>query len=830
MAPDVLARAEWSCCRTAPGAAGHPGELEALSPRWYAAAVPGTAAGALRAAAEPHWMEEDLDATDWWWRTRFSLPAGTTGPMRLLIGGIATAAEVFVNGMAVLHTQNMFRSSSCTLDALGPDNEIAIRCHALTPLLGTRRPRPRWRTRLVANQNLRWFRTTLLGRMPGWAASGAPVGPWRPVRLLDDSRPRLGGHRITASCVGRDGHVELEVHLEGTLPGMPFVGCEVGTTMGELARDPLDPARFSGVVVVPDVERWWPCTHGPQPLYPVTVRIQEETLTLPAVGFRSIALDRRSGRFALVVNGTEVFCRGATWVPLDAITLQSSREELRQALELVRLANLNMVRVTGTMVYEEDTFFDLCDELGILVWQDCMFANLDPPEDAGFEQEVRAELTEVLSTLSGRPCLAVVSGGSEIEQQAAMTGAPPGTWTPRLMGELVPALLDALVPGVVYLPSSPTGGALPFHCDEGVAHYFGVGAYLRPLDDARRADVRFAAECLAFSIPPETETIDAVFGGAFPAGHDPRWKRAVPRDAGASWDFEDVTSRYVRDIFGKDQLALRYGDPERALDLARAAVCECMRAVFSEWRRPGSACAGGLVLSLRDLLPGAGWGLVDALGRPKAPWYVLRRVLAPIALNGTDEGLNGLRLQVLNDTAAPLCGTLRLELWSGTSQVECAEHPIEVAARSGAEIGIDGLLGAFRDVNYAYRFGPPGHDALVATLLGASEELLAEYVHSPRMPASAPEHDVGLHATLQEGVHGSWELELSSTRLAQFVALDVPGYLPEDCWFHLAPGRIKTVLLAPMGAHSAPAGRIRALNSRVLAPFSAHVTSVGARR
>src|SRR6202035_1915392 len=157
-----------------------------------------------------------------------------------------------------------------------------------------------------------------------------------------------------------------------------------------------------------------------------------------------------------------------------------------------------------------------------------------------------------------------VCGGSEIEQQAAMVGLPAGRRRSSLLEERLPAVVAAALPGVPYVPSSPTGGEPPFRSDAGVAHYFGVGAYLRPPEDARRAGVRFAAECLAFSVPPEAEVVEDMFGGAAGAGHDPSWKLGVPRNAGCSWDFEDVRDHYVEALFGVEPRALRRRDPERA--------------------------------------------------------------------------------------------------------------------------------------------------------------------------------------------------------------------------------------------------------------------------
>ncbi len=237
---------------------------------------------------------------------------------------------------------------------------------------------------------------------------------------------------------------------------------------------------------------------------------------------------------------------------------------------------MNMVRIPGGTVYEDEPFFALCDRLGLMVWQDAMLAFLDPPDDPVFVATVVEELTGVLLGAAAHPSLSVVCGGQELEEQPAMFGLSRDRWSTRLADEVIPDLSSRLAPGIPYVTSSPGGGSLPFQMDRGVSHYTGVGVFLRPLDDLRRSDVRFVSEGLAFAIPPERDTVDEACGGARLAGHDPGWKRAIHHDTGGSWDLEDVRNHYVQLLFGEDPALLRRHDPERALDLGRAAVVQVM--------------------------------------------------------------------------------------------------------------------------------------------------------------------------------------------------------------------------------------------------------------
>jgi beta-mannosidase len=324
--------------------------------------------------------------------------------------------------------------------------------------------------------------------------------------------------------------------------------------------------------------------------------------------------------------------------------------------------------------------------------------------------------------------------------------------------------------------------------------------------------VRFAAECLAFANPPERAHAGT--------GIDP--KLGVPRDPGATWDFADVRDFYVRSLFGVDPSAARGTDAAYALDLGRAAVAEAMSATLSEWRRPGSHCAGGLVLAWQDLWPGSGWGVLDSSGSPKAPWYALRRALDPVAVLLTDEGLSGLMIHVSNDRDRAFRGELRLAAYSEDGlRVEDAVRAVEVDPHRAITVSASALLDGFRDLTRAYRFGPPAHDVVVATLTGAGGASARDAFYFPMGLARPRVDDIGLRATAARSAGNVWALTITSNRCAQWVAIDVPGFAPGDSWFHLAPGATRTIGLTIGPGPDAdrqdpsrtPRGEVRALNS-----------------
>ncbi|HTU66751.1 MAG TPA: glycoside hydrolase family 2 protein [Steroidobacteraceae bacterium] len=814
----------WHVRAVEPGSITDPAKLPGSG--WTGAADTGTAAAMLRAAG--NWTLDGparrFDADDWWFKARF--PAPRAGEVMLGFDGLATLASVWLNGEPLLDSDNMFVSHAARIDArLRDDNEIVIRCRSLDAALSAKRPRPRWRVPMLENQQLRWFRTTLLGRTPGWSPPAAPVGPWRPVWLETRDEFSLTALTVDAKVEESSGLVEVDVTL-APLGATRVRAVTLRVSRGEVVVERelaagRESGRFSGRVTIPDVERWWPHTHGEPALYDAQLLVRVDggadarAVPLRRLGFRTIDVST-ADEFRVRVNDVPVFCRGACWTPLDAVSLGASRAATFAAVAQAREAGMNLLRVGGTMVYESDDFLDACDELGILLWQEFMFASMDyPGDDASFADSVRTEAVQQLARLGARPSLAVICGNSEVEQQAAMWGAGRESWSPALFHQLLAALVAEHSPRTFYWPSSAHGGAFPHQANAGTTSYYGVGAYLRPPEDARRSELRFATECLAFANVPDDVTLAKVPTDGTLRSHGAAWKTRSPRDLGAGWDFDDVRDFYLAKTFGVNPVELRYSDHARYLELSRAASGEVMAAAFAEWRRQRSTCGGALVWFLRDLWPGAGWGVVDSTGRPKAAWHYLRRAFRPVTVSISDEGLNGLVIQAANDTAQPIDATLELVLFrNGQTVVNRDRAALLLPARGALERSAGELFPGFVDTAYAHRFGPPPHDLAVASLRDAAGTTLAESFHLVGGHARPRESDLGLSARAAARGDDTFALTVQTARFAQAVRVEVEGFVADDDCFHLAPGASRTLTLRP-DAHAGPVprGTLHALNA-----------------
>jgi beta-mannosidase len=806
--------------------------------RFIPAKVPGTVASALR--EQKAWRMGDrarFDASEYWFRCRFDAQTVEPGEeLTLRLGGIATAAEVWLNGEEILKSNSMFASHEVNVSALVRErNELLIVCRSLEAAMREQRrrqPPARWRTRVVREQQLRWFRTTLLGRAPGFAPGPEPVGPWRPITLLYRRQIVIENWSRQVEMDGSTGVIDVDLQMRSLHAGATPVAGRLlaGDTDAPLKlEDHGDRHRGHAVLRIPKALRWWPNTHGQPALYPLRVELQlanglAVTFEDLPVGFRSLDAGAEPGGetgISLRINGTLIFCRGVVWTPPDVATLAAPPNVIRERLRLLRDGGFNLIRLAGTTVYECEDFHRLCDEFGLLVWQDMMFANMDYPfEDSRFRENARAEAEAELSRLARHPSSAILCGNSEIEQQVGMLGLDPALGRGPFFGEELPSIAARCCPGVPYIPSAPCGGDLPFRTRSGVANYFGVGAYLRPLEDVRRAEVRFASECLAFANVPEPEMLDkmaiATPGGSSPT--HPAWKRTVPRDAGTGWDFEDVRDHYLKLLYSADPLALRYADTPRYWELSRMVSGEVMAEVFGEWRRSASPCGGGIILWSADLEPGAGWGILDSQGQPKAAYWFLKRALAPCTVWTTDEGLNGIDIHVANDGSAPVDAWLRVALYRmGEHRVAESDLAITIPKHQALTFGLEQILGRFVDAACAYRFGPPGHDVIAASLHMKRGDLPS--AQSFRFPAGRttqriPISELGIAAQSRILADGTIAVLLSSRRLAWGVRVTAPGFLADDAYFGIEPGGQRRIVLSPQQLGGAAASiAVTAINA-----------------
>ena len=339
--------------------------------------------------------------------------------------------------------------------------------------------------------------------------------------------------------------------------------------------------------------------------------------------------------------------------------------------------------------------------------------------------------------------------------------------------------------------------------------------YLFPLEDLRRSGtaVRDARGWPSPSPPSGPDRRRASSAETSRRHHESEWKRAVHRDAGSWFDLEDVRDHYAGELFGADMARLWRNEPERALDLGRAAVAEVVAAAIAEWRRPGSPCAGLLTEALRDLRAGPGLGAGRLVGPAQGAVVHVGPGLGPG--RRPDHRRGGQRARRpsgqrhrRNRSTAPCASSLH----TAAHQVERVTRDVVVPARGGVSVHADSLFDGFRDLTYAYCFGPRSYELVTVDLLDASGTVLATTGYLPGGPARDLDPDVGLQARIEPADEGTWLLEISTRRFAEYVQVDVPGFVAADSWFHLPRGDPARPSSDPSpGPPRQPRGRVRAL-------------------
>jgi len=791
----------WRMAVCSAGRYTKPSEVENVA-QWYDARVPTTAAAVLSAHGQDSDLFANLFDYDVWWCSA-PLPEGM---FVLQCEGLASWVDIWLDNIHLGTSQSMYTPFAHEISIAG-GMRLWFCCRAIDARIDTVRPRARWRTRLVAKPGLRAVRTTLMGQIPSFMPRIDAVGPYKPVVLHPMFNKRLVESSVRPTLMA-DGSGQLEADIKAEGVRSLILSCA-----GRSVELELVDGRYRGGLAGLAVEPWWPHTHGTPNLYPVRLEVDGKIHELGNCGFRRVELvtGPDGGDFAIHVNGKPVFCRGATYFPADPLDFTGFSSKDSDLLVRAQTLGANMIRVSGLGLYPDADFYRACDTLGLLVWQDLMFATFDYPSDEGFISLVEREVSEFLCSVQLSPSLGILCGGTETFQQPALMGLSAASHP--LFERDMPRWVSSIRPNTPFVPNTPYGGVLPIATDKGVCHYYGVGAYRRAIDAVRRANVRFAAECLGFSNPPDDYSLRHNTPGLLPGSAE--WKMAVPRDGGVDWDFEDVSDHYVAMLHGVDPNTYRREDPTGYLDLCRETVGGIMVACFDEWRRLGSSCNGALVWTLNDLLFGAGWGLFDAQGREKSAAFAVRRAWRTLHLGLTDEAENGLGVHIVNETDSDQELAIELVCFRD-GHIPVLRRRMDVRLQAGMAQSWQSaeIIGSFFDINYSYRFGPPAHDCVVARLLRGND-VVCERFYYP----DAAVYPLARLSILMSRDGGEWLLDIRTDAVCRGVFVIADGFDVDDDGFDVAPDRGHRIRLRPRSNGDAvPQGHLRS-RGRILAYF-----------
>jgi len=624
------------------------------------AVVPGSVHLDLMAAGvipDPFLDENELAVAwvgrvDWRYETSFDWD-GEGHEVDLVTRGLDTVATIELNDALIAHTSNMHRSYRFPVrDKLraGP-NTLAITFTAgltaaenASMALG---PRPH-----VNAHPFNALRKMACNFGWDWGPDLVTAGIWRPLLLETWHDARIDAVRPLVEVDGTTGLLHAHINIERSADYNCALQLDVRIG-GSSASRTLAPDETSAVidVAVSDVNLWWPRGYGEQPLYPVTVTLSGDNGKLATwagrVGFRSIqvdtAADERGSAFTFSVNGVPVFARGTNWIPDDIFPSRITRERYAERLGHARDANINLIRVWGGGIYESEDFYDACDELGLLVWQDFLFVCAAYAEEEPLRSEVVAEAREAVTRLSAHPSLALWNGNNENiwghEDWGWKEHLGDQTWGWGYYTDVLPSIVAELDPTRPYSPGTPysfTDGLPPNDSTHGTMHIWDVWNEL-DYTAYRRYIPRFVAE-FGFQGPPTWATLTGAI-------HD---DPLTPDSPGVllHQKADDGNGKLARGLETHFPPPASIDDWHWATSLNQARGVALGIEHFRSW---SPVCMGTVVWQLNDIWPSISWSAIDSAGRRKPLWYALRRSFRDRLLTVQPRD-GGLALIAVNDS------------------------------------------------------------------------------------------------------------------------------------------------------------------------------------
>ena len=776
--------------------AAHP---EAVS--WHAAKVPGTVHTDLFAnklipdpyVGAPEAGLQWIGLADWEYRTQFDAPR-RGARSDLVFEGLDTFAEVWLNGEKLHDADNAFRTWRIPvqdkLRAKGNELRIVLRS-PIARLLPAVQAMPR---KLAGNYPSPYgdeppdAMTGNFVRKPGyhygwdWGPRYVTAGIWKPVVLeswdavridnlhlrqdhVDESRADIAA--VATVDAVQDGAFDLRLWQTApdgkrSLAALRRVELRAGANRIEL---PLHIDR---------PQRWFPNGYGAQPLYRFEVQIGDGKAGA-RTGLRSISLrrdpDDKGKSFYFEVNGIPIFAKGANSIPFDMFQPRVDKAQLRRVLQSARDANMNFLRSWGGGYYESDEFFDMADELGLLVWQDFMFGGGMPPAyDDAFRANVMAEARDNVRRLRNHPSLVLWCGNNEEEISwkywgpgKEMMAADPvfanKVWNGyvQLFGSDLRKVVEEEGGGIAYWASSPSDdlAEVANTPTSGDMHYWEVwGNPAHPPSKYLEITPRFMSE-YGLQAWPVQRTIDAFARRGEQAIATPVIEAHQKFMAGKG---NERLMKYVNYEFGEPK------DFAEFVYLGQAAQAEGIELAALHHRASRPYTMGSLFWQLNDVWPGASWSSIDWFGRWKALQFHARRFYAPVAVAALRNAEGQTSLSVLNDRARSVRGELRMRLITLDGKVLRDERrPVELAPLSVAKLADYSDRDLLGDAD-------PAVTVAVFDLQAQGEPASRRVVYfnaakDMRWP------DPGLHAQLRRDGNG-YVLELGAAKLARALWID----------------------------------------------------------
>ena len=650
---------------------------EADGAQWIPASVPGCIFSDLMAAGklpDPYYRDQEelakeASLKDYVYEGRFALTREQlqSDALVLIFHGLDTLCDVLINGQFLLHADNMHRVWTADIKPFAKAGENTLEVRFASAFRYMREHAESGKALVIGEctAGAPLLRKTLSMSGWDWGPRMPGAGIWREVELQMVSGARLSGVRMAQRH--EDGSVTLSF-----APEIQRFGCEQPrVTVTVTAPDGEKTVAHGEPMTLSHPQLWWPNGYGEQPLYRVQVELTDESGSVldtwqGRIGLRSVGVKREKDAdgesFAITVNGVSIFAMGADYIPEDSITARCTPERTRQLIDDCVQAHFNCIRVWGGGWYPSDAFLDACDEAGLLLWQDFMFACATYEMTDAFRESVRMEIRDQTLRLSHHACLALYCGNNEMEMFAVQgrlitTPAQRADYL-ELYEQLIPHTLRLYDTQTYYWPSSPSSGGgfdEPNDPHRGDVHYWDVWHGCKPFTAYRDERFRFASE-FGFQSFPCLRTMESF---------------TAPEDRNI---FSYVCERHQRNDAANGKIlnylsqTYRYPyDFDTLLYASQLLQADAIRYGVEHWRRHRGCCMGAIYWQLNDCWPVASWASIDYFGRWKALHYAARRFFAPILLSCEEEGTHTQDPNV-NAQPYPLRVSARLNVSNETMQ------------------------------------------------------------------------------------------------------------------------------------------------------------------
>lgn len=723
-----------------------PPELSSQLDAGIPASVPGDAHTALldaRLIPDPSEADNEhalswIGRCDWEYARTLTRVGTEADRAELVFHGVDTVATLFVDGEALASSRNMHRTWRVDLPS-ARDSDVHLTLRLESPVIAAERERDRLGGLPSAFSPLVPFlRKKACDFGWDWGPALTGAGIWRDVELSCWSIARLAAVRPSARVIGTSGVVDLDVEVDhdGGTHDLVLEAIIGGRT--HRRHVPAGTRRVRFGIEVPSPELWWPAGLGRQRLYDLTVQLRTDDRLLDEItqriGFRTVlveeAPDEEGGEsFGISVNGVDLFVRGFNWIPDDTSIARVTPGDYRRGITDALAMGANLIRVWGGGVFESSEFYRQCDEAGMLVWQDFLFACAAYPEDEPFPSEIAAEVRDNVTRLMHHPSLALWNANNENlwfwflhDWEAQLAGA---AWGERYYMTLLPEVIADLDPWRHYLVGSPSSGGRwrePNDPSAGVVHCWLAGDY-RGYDDIAP---RFVAE-FGCQGPPGRSTFDAVVHDEHPA----------PFSAGTVQRQKAVggTERI------NDVLDAHFGVPtdfEEWYWLAQLNQARAVRYGIERFRALAPYCRGTIVWQLNDCWPALSWSAVDSQGVWKPVAYAIRAAYADhLVTLRLDGGVPA--LFACNATAEAWLARITVSRWAGNEALASSELSVLVPAGESVAAPLPETLSRLAT-----------GELLVATTEGSRSVLLGGVEKD--LPNAAVEYAVEVESSSSEAI------------------------------------------------------------------------------